>query len=79
MAGVGAVTATGHVRRCEHQEQYGSAVKPTQQRHELGQSLWLDNITRGLLQEEEAAAFVQSWNALIESIEARSGALAAGH
>jgi transaldolase len=24
-------------------------VNPTQQLHELGQSLWLDNITRGLL------------------------------
>ena len=24
-------------------------MKPTQQLHELGQSLWLDNITRGLL------------------------------
>lgn len=24
-------------------------MKPTQQLHEAGQSLWLDNITRGLL------------------------------
>ena len=24
-------------------------MKPTQRLHELGQSLWLDNITRGLL------------------------------
>ena len=24
-------------------------MKPTQQLHDLGQSLWLDNITRGLL------------------------------
>ena len=27
----------------------GGAMKPTQQLHELGQSLWLDNITRKLL------------------------------
>jgi hypothetical protein len=27
----------------------GTTVKPTQQLHDLGQSLWLDNITRGLL------------------------------
>jgi len=24
-------------------------MKPTQQLHDIGQSLWLDNITRGLL------------------------------
>src|ERR1700674_1103017 len=29
--------------------QEGNKVKPTQQLHDLGQSLWLDNITRGLL------------------------------
>ena len=27
----------------------GKSMKPTQQLHDLGQSLWLDNITRGLL------------------------------
>ena len=27
----------------------GKNIKPTQQLHDLGQSLWLDNITRGLL------------------------------
>src|SRR5450631_4270073 len=26
-----------------------TSMKPTQQLHDLGQSLWLDNITRGLL------------------------------
>ena len=29
-------------------------MKPTQQLHDLGQSLWLDNITRGLLDEWNA-------------------------
>ena len=31
--------------------QRGLLMKPTQQLHDLGQSLWLDNITRGLLDE----------------------------
>ena len=30
-------------------ETEGNTMKPTQQLHEFGQSLWLDNITRNLL------------------------------
>jgi transaldolase len=36
---------SGHVRRCPQE----SSMKRTQQLHDLGQSLWLDNITRDLL------------------------------
>ena len=31
-------------------------MKPTQQLHDLGQSLWLDNITRTMLDDGTAAA-----------------------
>ena len=34
-------------------------MKPTQQLHDLGQSLWLDNITRELLTERHATALYQ--------------------
>ena len=34
----------------------GNLMKPTQQLHDLGQSLWLDNITRDLLDDGHAAA-----------------------
>ena len=58
-------------------------MKPTQQLHDLGQSLWLDNITRDLLnegladrlQEEGAAAFVKSWNELLAVLESKCTAL----
>jgi hypothetical protein len=48
-------------------------MKPTQRLHELGQSLWLDNINRelvtsGELQQQGANSFVQSWNDLMDVI-----------
>jgi len=36
----------------------GGTMKPTQQLHEAGQSLWLDNITRGLLDRGTLAGYV---------------------
>ena len=36
-------------RRHGRCDMIGATMKPTQQLHDLGQSLWLDNITRGLL------------------------------
>src|SRR5438552_2932353 len=34
-------------------------MKPTQQLHDLGQSLWLDNITRGLLASGTLARYMK--------------------
>jgi len=34
-------------------------MKPTQQLHDLGQSLWLDNITRGLLVSGTLARYIK--------------------
>ena len=34
-------------------------MKPTQQLHDLGQSLWLDNITRGLLSSGTLAGYIR--------------------
>jgi transaldolase len=34
-------------------------MKPTQQLHDLGQSLWLDNITRGLLADGTLARYIK--------------------
>ena len=34
-------------------------MKPTQQLHDLGQSLWLDNITRGLLDGGTLAGYIR--------------------
>lgn len=33
-------------------------MKPTQQLHDLGQSLWLDNITRDLLSSGKLASYI---------------------
>ena len=33
-------------------------MKPTQKLHELGQSLWVDNITRKMLEEGTIARFI---------------------
>jgi hypothetical protein len=45
-------------------------MKANQLPHNLGQSVWLDNPTRGLLN-----AFVKFWNELLAFIESRSTAL----
>ncbi len=36
-------------------------MKPTQQLHELGQSLWLDNITRGLLRDGTIGYYIREY------------------
>jgi len=56
-------------------------MKMTQRLHEMGQSLWLDNITRGLvtsgvLQDEGARSFVKSWKDLLECIASKCESLA---
>ncbi len=33
-------------------------MKPTQQLHDLGQSLWLDNITRGILDDGTLKGYI---------------------
>ena len=33
-------------------------MKPTQQLHDLGQSLWLDNITRAMLRDGTLAGYI---------------------
>ncbi len=50
-------------------------MKTTQLLHNLGQSIWLDNITRDLLN-QGAKAFVKSWNGLLGVVASRSGASA---
>jgi transaldolase len=37
-------------------------VKPTQQLHELGQSLWLDNITRSILDDGTLARYIEEFS-----------------
>ncbi len=37
-------------------------MKPTQQLHELGQSLWLDNITRGMLDEGTLGRYIEEYS-----------------
>ena len=49
-------------------------MKNTQHLHDLGQSLWLDNITGEML-DNGANAFVKSWSELMQSIAAKSAAL----
>ena len=61
-------------------------MKPTKKLHELGQSLWLDNIVRrggidvgalaAQLQDEGAKSFVKSWYDLMAVIASKSAALA---
>jgi len=51
-------------------------MKPTQRLHELGQSLWLDNVNRELvtsreLQQQGANSFVKSWNDLLDVIASK--------
>ena len=49
-------------------------MKATQLLHNRGQSIWLDNITRDLLN-QGAKAFVKSWNDLLGVIASKSAAL----
>ncbi len=51
-------------------------MKATDRLRELGQSLWLDNITRQMLQQEGVEAFAASWRDLISRIAAKSASLA---
>ena len=37
-------------------------MKPTQQLHDLGQSLWLDNITRGLLTDGTLRCYISEFS-----------------
>ena len=37
-------------------------MKPTQQLHDLGQSLWLDNITRGLLTDGTLRRYISEFS-----------------
>ena len=37
-------------------------MRPTQQRHDLGQSLWLDNITRGLLTSGTLHRYIEEYS-----------------
>ena len=46
---VGVARSKGLRKRTLGPAIYGKNMKPTQQLHDLGQSLWLDNISRGLL------------------------------
>ena len=41
---------------------HGGTMKPTQALHEAGQSLWLDNITRALLDEGILARYVDEYS-----------------
>ena len=47
-----------HTRQDRRNRKGGSEVKPTQQLHELGQSLWLDNITRKILDDGTLARYI---------------------
>jgi len=52
-------------------------MKATQLLHDLGQSLWVDNITRDLVSTGTLArskSFVASWNELMAVIESKSSA-----
>jgi hypothetical protein len=54
-------------------------MRPTKALHELGQSLWLDNVTRDALgvrlQNEGAESFVKSWKDLMACIDSKSAAI----
>jgi hypothetical protein len=41
---------------------HGGTMKPTQALHEAGQSLWLDNITRALLDKGILARYVAEYS-----------------
>ena len=41
---------------------HGGTMKPTQALHEAGQSLWLDNITRALLDEGILPRYVAEYS-----------------
>ena len=63
-AGISAPHIAGAARRLvapthAHQE---IPMKPTQQLHEAGQSLWLDNITRGLLDTGTLANYIGEYS-----------------
>ena len=47
-----------HTRQGRRGGQGGSRMKPTQQLHDLGQSLWLDNITRTMLGDGTLAGYI---------------------
>ena len=47
-----------HTRQGRRGGQGGSRMKPTQQLHDLGQSLWLDNITRAMLRDGTLARYI---------------------
>lgn len=40
----------------------GNDVTPTQQLHELGQSIWIDNITRGMLNDGTIARYIDQYS-----------------
>jgi hypothetical protein len=46
-------------------------MKATELLHNLGQSIWLDNITRDLLTSGGAKSFVASWNELMGVIASK--------
>ena len=59
-------------------------MNATRQLHDLGQSLWLDNMTRGLLtsgtlaryiREFAVTAFGKSWHQLLQRIAAKTDPL----
>jgi len=50
-------------------------MNPTQQLHDLGQSLWLDNITRGLLTSERLAATSTNFRSLASRLILRSSTM----
>src|SRR6185437_5687640 len=41
---------------------HGATMNPTQQLHDLGQSIWLDNITRGMLNDGTLAKYIAEHN-----------------
>src|SRR5664279_2877914 len=40
----------------------GATMKATRQLHDLGQSLWLDNITRGILNDGTLRRYISEWS-----------------
>jgi len=54
--------------------QQSNIMKTTQLLHNAGQSIWLDNITRDLLN-QGAKSFVKSWNELLAVIASKSATL----
>jgi len=47
-------------------------MKATQLLHNLGQSIWLDNITRDLLDSGTLKRYVKSWTELLTEIASKS-------